>query len=196
MTQQPSRLKAFLPESSALTPLHNQTLDMVFFGLLTKRRHSLLAQSEAYLQNYTSLNNNNTRTRQNDIAHIRPFQLQRMATAYANAKVCLVVHSYSDTSGGEYHRLSELSAFGCIPVVEQFADTLGMEGYQKCGRVVFAPSLESVVETAAAVIQSMEQQQEGKYQDFAHVEWWNKGIQWETILTTVLKPTNTSTTTT
>ena len=31
MTQQPSRLKAFLPETSALTPLHNRTLDMVFF---------------------------------------------------------------------------------------------------------------------------------------------------------------------
>ena len=104
--------------------------------------------------------------------------IRRQADAYKEAKVCMVVHSYTDDSGGEYHRLSEFAPFGCIPVMETFGDTIGIDRYKECGRMVFA-SGPDLMEAAANVTAKIDQ---GWYEDYSHVDWWKAGIQWETLL--------------
>ena len=53
-----------------------------------------------------------------------------MANIYSDSKVCLIAHAYDREAGGEYHRLSEVAPFGCIFVMEQISDIVGVDKYQ------------------------------------------------------------------
>lgn len=170
MTQYPSRMAWLLPED--IKPLRERLYDIVFFLGVATRRRQIYANATNYLENHPN----------QTIKIGKDKNVRRQAAAYGEAKVCLVVHSYHDDSGGEYHRLSEFAPFGCIPVMETFGDTIGIERYKECGRIVFAlgPDL---MEAAANVTAKIDQ---GWYQDHAHVDWWKAGIQWETLLSSVL----------
>jgi len=179
MMQQPSRLVSFEePEVTNMIALKERSYDLVFFGSITRRRKAIIVGSETYLRKQEELSNNRTIL----VTGVGPGQTSLMANAYKNAKVCLVMHSYSNVSGGEYHRLSEFARFGCIPVMEEFADTIGIEQYKQCGRVVFS-KLDKLFEVAANVIDLIDQG--SQYVDFSHINWWKTGVQWEDILPAV-----------
>ena len=171
MTQSPSRFAWLLPDD--IKPLRERLYDIVFFmGVPTRRR-----QTYGNATNYLETHPNQT------VKIGKDKNVRRQAAAYGEAKVCLVVHSYHDDSGGEYHRLSEFAPFGCIPVMETFGDTIGIDRYKECGRIVFA-SGPNLMEAAANVTAKIEQ---GWYKDIhSHVDWWKAGIQWETLLSSVL----------
>jgi hypothetical protein len=146
-----------------IKPLASRTLDVAFFGLMTKRR--IMLKEECLQRNWT-------------IQFDRTRQQLLMVDSYHNAKVCLVAHSYNKMSGGEYHRLSEVAIMGCIPVVEDFSDTIAIEDYRRCGGVVFA-SYESLIEAGSNVLKEVNnfERDTKKY-----VEWWARGINWEALL--------------
>lgn len=170
MTQFPSRIAWLL--SDDIKPLRERLYDVVFFaGVFTKRRIAY-ANATGYLENHPNRTLKITKDK----------SVRRQAAAYGEAKVCLVVHSYTDDSGGEYHRLSEFAPFGCIPVMERFGDTIGIERYSECGRIAFA-SGPDLMEAAAIVTAKIDQ---GWYQDHLHVDWWKAGIQWEILLSSAL----------
>jgi hypothetical protein len=104
--------------------------------------------------------------------------IQVQSEAYKNAKVCLIPHAYDWKSGGEYHRLSELGPFGCVPVLENFSDNIGIESYQRCGGAVFA-NYDDLLTTAEDVISKVDQ---GLYSSRSIKNWWKAGIAWDTIL--------------
>ena len=106
-----------------------------------------------------------------------------MANIYKEAKTCLVLHSYSNESGGEYHRLSEMAPLVCVPITERFSDRLGMKTYENCGAVVF-DGLENLASTTIDVVRKIDR---GDYEEKASemIDWWEAGIQWEQIFPTV-----------
>ena len=166
MTQYPSRFASLVPDN--IKPLRERLYDIVFFvGVFTSRRQAYTNATE-YLENHPNRTVKITKDK----------SIRRQADAYKEAKVCMVVHSYTDDSGGEYHRLSEFAPFGCIPVMETFGDTIGIDRYKECGRMVFA-SGPDLMEAAANVTAKIDQ---GWYEDYSHVDWWKAGIQWETLL--------------
>eukprot|EP00585_Thalassiosira_rotula_P025719 CAMPEP_0196235122 /NCGR_PEP_ID=MMETSP0913-20130531/4991_1 /TAXON_ID=49265 /ORGANISM="Thalassiosira rotula, Strain GSO102" /LENGTH=189 /DNA_ID=CAMNT_0041516323 /DNA_START=8 /DNA_END=574 /DNA_ORIENTATION=+ len=171
MTQTPSRLSMGEPKIAKI--IQYRSIDMVFFGLITKRRTFLTKAADAYREAHP-----------NRTVHIdhnnQPISL---AAAYAEAKVCLILHSYRSTSGGEYHRLSEFAPFGCIPVMENFADTIGIRVYERCGGAIFTNQT-NMMAAAEDVIANIDR---GSYNlgSKAITNWWKAGIHWEKILPTV-----------
>jgi len=173
MTQSPSRLAPYHPKVQRR--LEERLIDVVFFGLITARRKKILTEkSFAYLRSHPQ--------KIHVVEKVRPNELQMMADAYMNSKICLVAHAFNDESGGEYHRLSEIAGFGCIPLMERFADTIGMERYEECGGVIFSGK-EDLFETAIDIIAKIDQ---GVYGSRAkYLDWWNTGIDWGSILTSL-----------
>ncbi len=172
MTQSPSRLAPYHP--IVQRRLEERSFDIVFLGLITRRRKFLTEKSFTYLRSHPK--------RIHIIENVRPNESQMMADAYMNAKICLVAHSYSDESGGEYHRLSEIAGFGCTPIMERFADKIGIERYEKCGGVVFSGK-EDLFETAIDIIAKIDQGVYGSRTKY--LDWWSTGIKWESILTSM-----------
>ena len=169
MTQSPGRLSMY----ENVVPLWSRSIDVVFLGAITKRRQALVESSNVYAA-----------------AHLdrlvrvgQEFNVVSIGRQYSEAKVCLVAHSYSANSGGEYHRLSEMAPFGCIPVMERFSDKIGIDIYEKCAGVVF-DNMTNLFETADKVLAKID---EGYYDDRinATVDWWKAGIHWGIILQTV-----------
>ncbi len=172
MTQSPtSRLSMYEP-AVAKDP-QSRSIDMVFFGLITGRREVLVELSNAYAVAHPDW-----------IVRVgKDISADSIGRQYSEAKLCLVAHSYHANSGGEYHRLSEMAPFGCIPVMEHFSDKIGIDIYEKCAGIIFE-NVTNLVEAAVDVIAKIDQ---GYYNDRinAIVSWWRIGIQWETILQTV-----------
>lgn len=171
MTQTPSRISQFLPEVPKI--IQERNIDMVFFGLITNRRTGL---SKAAVEHGKTHPNSN-------VIVTNAFELRHISKSYQEAKVCLLMHSYTSHCGGEYHRMSEFGPFGCIPVMEKFADTVGIHAYEKCGGAIFTNSTH-VIPTAAGVVEQIDK---GLYNNRSQdiINWWKKGIRWETILPTV-----------
>ena len=109
-----SRISSLAPLDSP--PLHKRSLDIAFFGLMTPRRaHFLESLSK------TSLVYKFEREKRAD----------RIVRAYSDAKVCCILQSYSNVSGGEYHRLSDISQMGCMLVMERVADSVKLGNLSK-----------------------------------------------------------------
>jgi len=172
MTQSPtSRLSIYEP--AVVKDPQSRSIDMAFFGLITNRRQFLVESSNAYAAAHPDR-----------VVRVgKDNNAESIGRQYPEAKVCLVAHSYTTESGGEYHRLSEIAPFGCIPVMEHFTDKIGIHIYEKCAGVVFANAT-NLVDAAADVVAKIDR---GDYHDRinAIVDWWKAGIQWYTILRTV-----------
>ncbi|CAB9504612.1 expressed unknown protein [Seminavis robusta] len=167
-----------------IIPLQQRPLDVVFFGAIKPRRQALWDRV----------------TKQQQQHHWR-FQYSTNLTfikqSYATAKICLIVHSYSNQSAGEYHRLVELAGSACRIVVEPFADTIGMHAYQHCGGVVVAPSYHQILPTIRRVLQEIDHIKSTVLQDDntttldnetkRRLEWWNHKIQWERLLNDIFR---------
>lgn len=173
MHQSPSRLTSIVAASDneSQISLADRPFDIVFFGLITKRRRFLLAESEKYMAAHPNSSVLVMKT--------RPREISYMINAYKKAKVCIIAHSYSNVSGGEYHRLTEFAEFGCIPVMEDFSDKIGINQYRQCAHSFFAKQ-DNLFKTAEDVITLINAGKIGS--DFSHVQWWKEGIAWEKIL--------------
>lgn len=152
-----------------LKPLSQRTYDIVFFGLITRRRKFLLEDSAKY----KSVHPNSSIL----VTKKSPRHISFMADAYKNAKICLIAHSYSNISGGEYHRLTEFAEYGCIPVMEEFSDHIGVKKYEKCAHSFFTTK-DHLFQTAENVMSLINK---GEFDDFSHVRWWKKGIKWDSV---------------
>jgi hypothetical protein len=176
-------------------------LDVVFFGSLKERRIELLRQLQVTAN--TTVNNNTTTIVNQQPTHHHYHQhhhhhnwtirfdystnLSFIQESYHHAKICLIIHAYAAKSAGEYHRLHELATTSdCVPVVETFADTIGMDAYTRCGGVVFGPyaSLVSIIQQVWHDITTMHN---GNGNDYAQKQelaflWWQNKIQWNRLL--------------
>jgi len=172
MTQSPSRLSPFVPP--VRKELKGRLHDFVFFGAMTARRREHLPRLLAsHLKTCANCS----------VVISRDQHLPSIANAYKEAKVCLILHSYAKDSGGEYHRLSEVTPFGCVPVVESFSDRLGVSAYAAHGGVVFADIEE--LANATKVVLHMIDSGHFDHRINESVRWWNAGIQWELVLSSV-----------
>ena len=164
MHQIPSRLFDFEPKVPK--PLKDRSVDMVFHGFMSNRRNVLREGAAKYPNRTAVVGTSNN--------------VGKITDTYREAKVCMIVHTYSSISGGEYHRLSEIAPFGCIPVMEHFSDKFGIDVYERCSGARFA-IWTSVVDTAEAVLKEIDM---GLYSETMPmiVDWWRAGINWEDLL--------------
>ena len=168
MTQTPSRFAKFEPSISK--ELKDRKLDIVFFGSISSRRKVFTKK----LNEYLTSNSNRQGVFQTS------WKTKSITNSYKEGKVCILPHTHGAISGGEYHRYSEFGPFGCVPVIEHFADTIGIEVYEQCGGVIFA-SYDEIWETAIDVVQKIDR---GLYigSSQRYANWWKEGIHWEKIL--------------
>jgi hypothetical protein len=176
MTQSRSRIMPNV--KPPIVSLSNRSIDAAFFGTQSTPRRQTFFQMA---RNFTTLANRTTYFR--DL-----IQAQRtgrwarlhMSLNYANAKVCIVAHTFPIVSSGELHRLSEFAPFGCIPVMETFSDTIGIEQYQRCAKVHFG-SFDKLFQVTDDVLKKIETTNIS----LDHVDWWSAGIRWGEILPTI-----------
>ena len=171
MTATPSRISQYLPESPKV--IQERNIDMVFFGEISNRRTGMLKAAEEHRKAHPN----------SQVVVAKVHKVGVVVSNYQEAKTCLLMHSFKDNCGGEYHRWSEFGAYGCIPVMEQFADTVGIHAYERCGGAVFT-NRTHVIQTAASIVEKIDK---GLYNNRSQeiVNWWKRGIQWDTILPTV-----------
>ena len=174
MTQSPSRISS--QEPPIPKELKERTHAIVFFGYLGPR-----SQRRRDLREKIKLLD---RQNKQNIIFEQSTDTNYQAVAYADAKVCLIAHAYHNQSGGEYHRLSEFGPFGCVPVLEEFSDTIGLNSFSRCGGAVFT-SYQNLLTTAEDIITWID---EGKYRLSSRSisNWWRAGIQWEAMLPSLL----------
>ena len=179
-------------EQALLVEPGERTIDVVFFGVMTPRRKQIQVQ----LQQIASQQNWNMIFEEVENSGSR---LKYMADQYQRSKICLIVHSFvgsSITGGdnaavtgtkspGEYHRLSEMTPSGCLPVVETFGDEIGLdEYYRQCGGVVFSDLayIPSVIQTLLSTNYDNAEKMHGR------VTWWySYKIDWGNLLELILK---------
>ncbi|CAJ1934460.1 unnamed protein product [Cylindrotheca closterium] len=162
-----------------LPALWERPNDIAFFGTLTEHRNSVL----------TTIKNPDPTTPEWESIMEQSHDKLRMVKTYLHSKVCLTVHAFPQKGPGEYHRLSELGVSGCVPVMERFEDTLGIQVYKLCGGVVFAAEAEELPDQIASVLEEMEVDEEGQDDSMRRrVEWWKARVKWETILVDAFGP--------
>ena len=175
MTQTPSRLVEHEP--SFIKPLEHRSIDIIFYGSPTNRR-KIFAEEEEYYKTHGYPERNITFITNRGVAETG--KVEMMSEAYADAKVCVVVHSYSSEAGGEYHRYSEFAPFGCVPVVEHISDYISVEALERCGRFNFVSArlvFQRAIEIVGMIHRGMYQDEEVK----SMTQWWRDGIQWESL---------------
>ena len=168
-----NRLKPLLP--SKLKPLRLRRRRAVMFGvvetsrrqLLLKKLHQNLRKSgisvELWAQNIGASNSTKN---------------EYMSKMYAESQFCVNLHSYSNFSPGELHRLSEIVQFQCIPIFEEFSDKIGIEAYTKCGGVLFT-SFRNFTKTIKTGLEMIEG---NHFYSNKFSNWWATGIRWQTLL--------------
>jgi len=179
-----SRFKSLIPPGpeGGLVPLHNRSMDVTFFGLITRRRKWFHEKNFDPQRNGT-LSAFNIRFEKNMNVHT-------VAKAYADSKICLTLHSYYPDSAGEYHRLSEMNRFGCIVIMESFQDTLLEDTLSRFGGVIFAShaDLPGVIERELEKINGTSFEELNRHQN-AVDKWWEENeIQWNGLLEKILGP--------
>jgi len=178
--------KRIKTQVGALVPLPERPLDVVFFGTMTPHRRAV---SAAFDRTRYTVRFGKTQTapvtRAGTVvwgsAAGNAAELRDMD--YRAAKVCLVMHRDAEARAGEFHRLSELAKFGCVPVVERFGDAQMVDALARCAGVVQA-ELGDLVGAVGRVLKRPRQ--------FAsmplRVKWWEEGINWRQLLNMSLGP--------
>ena len=171
MTQNPSRMAQYEPTEPK--DLQQRSIDMSFFGEMTNRRNGLREGAATYREAHPD--------RKTAIKKLH--NLQGVANHYKETKVCLLMHSYSTRSGGEFHRVSEFAPFGCIPVMERFMDTFGMNVYDRCANAFFEEWQNLTIRAAEVVANIDNGLYVGREHQLKH--WWKTGVHWERLLPTL-----------
>mmetsp|Transcript_43662 Transcript_43662/g.105309 ORF Transcript_43662/g.105309 Transcript_43662/m.105309 type:complete len:382 (+) Transcript_43662:3-1148(+) len=149
-----------------------RSIDIAFFGTLTEHRKSALKTIE----------NPNPTNPEWETAMEQSHDKLKIVQTYLHSKVCLTVHAFPQKGPGEYHRLSELGVSGCVPVMERFEDTLGMQVYKLCGGVVFG-DVEELPDQIASILEQIDVDEEEQDDSMRRrVEWWKARVNWASIL--------------
>ena len=158
-----NRLDNFAP--TLPKPISERKYDVVHFGVMSGERVKLKKALEEQHPDMTVLIETNT-------------NMTQISAAYMDAKTCVIVHSHSRISAGEYHRISDFAKFGCVPIVETIADTdVGLSFLTECAGMVSA-DLDELVPSIVRVLE-----EEIHFDDMqARMDWWNNGIEWATLL--------------
>jgi len=171
-----NRLRAdYHPKNeNELLPYQERSIDAVFFGMYSSRRTKFATE---YLKGNGTLSTYNIVFRKK----MRP--LGAVAKGYSNAKICLVLHSYTADSAGEYHRMSDFKRFGCVPIMETFGDKMLAETLSSCAGIKFADfddisstvinELKRINVTSADVLRE---------EQLTIDRWWERGIEWNRFL--------------
>jgi len=154
-----------------LKPIAQRQYDVVFFSLMTNRRNHLKATMETLHPEW-------------NIRFGRNMREKNVVEAYLDAKICLTMHAFGNISGGEYHRLSDVAPMGCIPLMEEWSDKIGVDVYSTCGGVVFSRE-EDLISTAARLLENINSVEEERKM-MKRVQWWSNDIDWRSLLTRVL----------
>lgn len=174
---------------SAFKPSKDRDIDAVLLGFISNRRKEFKAQ---YLvdendPNGTIQHDYNTSLSSQNIVY--KVQKKNQHRFYENAKICMVVHAHLADGACEYHRLSEISRFGCILVVENVGDTLTVDALQQCGGVHFAGYHEvakTIHEQLAYIEETPESELKARQEKFDR--WWADGVHWEGLFETIFGP--------
>jgi hypothetical protein len=162
MIQSVSRLES---QELKLEPLQTRSHSIVYLDRIDDTPKALL---------WTNNTNQHPET-----FNLSEMRLRDMTNLYRNTKVCVVSRRYYTSSvGGGYKHLSELARFGCIPVFETFSDSIGTSSFEHCGRVIFSNE-EELLKRATDVVGVINH---GLINDFTHVDWWKKGVNWGQLL--------------
>jgi hypothetical protein len=155
-----------------LKSLRERQYDVVFFGRMTPRRMALKDALQKLPWN-TQFENINYK--------------HRISQMYGEAKICLTIHADTSISGGELHRLTDFARKGCIPLMEKWNDTIGMDVYTatgKCGGGVVFASHDDLVAAATRLLERINNSTEMEESMMVdRVKWWRKDIEWPTLLT-------------
>jgi len=173
------------PERETLKPLKDRDLSMVMFAAMTQRR---LPIQNRILRDY--------KHRWGLYKYTSNYNIEAQKRDYKNAKVCMVVHSYTAKSAMEFHRLGEMAPSGCMPIIESVQDTLAMDIYQRCGGVVLA-DYDQILNVTDHALQAIHKEQHNKSHYFAgmayrrnvtaRAQWWSRKIQWPDLLNLILQ---------
>ncbi|CAB9526536.1 expressed unknown protein [Seminavis robusta] len=158
-----------LGEADNMHSLTNRSIDVVFFGDMSRKRRKPLIKSF-----------------NDELSNVRAEQTKstkRMKKSYEDSKVCLITHGYHTGAAGETHRLSEFGRFGCIPILETWSDELFLEPYRKCADVVFA-DYDNLLNATKAVLNGINSSDDKNLSK--RVNWWRTGVKWELVLTTAM----------
>jgi len=177
-----NRLKPSLP--SQLKPLRLRRRRAVMFGVVeTSRRQLLLKKLHENLRN----SGISVELWAQNIGTSNSTKNKYMSKMYAESQFCVNLHSYSNFSPGELHRLSEIVQFQCIPIFEEFFDKIGIEAYTKCGGVLFT-SFQNFIKTINTGLEMIEG---NHYSNNKFSNWWATGIRWQTLLHDIMLFDNT-----
>lgn len=159
-------------------PLADRPVEIAFFGKATGRRSNLY---DRFVQEYK-------RTTQGKLPVTRFGRLKipkSLARTYIDAKVCPIIHAYSNRAAGEFHRLGDFLPSGCIPIMESIPEDVAWTRIlSECGGVIFA----NIAELPGVVVEQLMRLRGPSssgaiYQRQAAAKlWWDEGINWGLLL--------------
>jgi hypothetical protein len=112
-----------------------------------------------------------------------------LQAAYSNASTCPTVHASMASSAGEYHRLSEIIHYGCVPIFETFADTVGIELLRTCAKVYFA-TYDDMIPTISSILSDIKKDGEGVWKErMKAMLWWQRqDVELDDLLVDIFGP--------
>lgn len=142
-------------------PIRSRPHDIGFIASLLPRRvafDDLLGQ-----ENFT------------DVVYGMMSDQEKVHASYTHAKICLCLHVSEATSAGEYHRLSDVVRFGCVPIFEGFADHVGVQLIADCGGVYFVTA-EELIPKSHQIINSLQADVNNTWENktLQFREWWKR----------------------
>jgi hypothetical protein len=175
----PMMHQARLGEPKEIIPLKNRSVDVAFYGYIgseTMRRFKLRAQFNPTV----NLN----------FVFSQDLDMNTMVNTYTNTKICLIPH-VNGVGALETHRLSEISRFGCIPIVETVNDRLLIQPYQECGDVTFT-DFDNLLNASIEMVSKIQSTPASILVDnmSKRLEWWRDGVHWESLLTDIFGAKN------
>ena len=175
-----NRLSSWKPK--IIKPLVARQDNAVFFGVVeTTRRKRILPAITRHFARAQNIDKDATSIITGNIGESRNQTNELMAMTYSNSRICFNIHSYASLSPGEYHRLSEVIPFGCIPLFESFADTIGIDAYSTCGGVIFVDDVRLFHDSLISTLTNIHTDRMD-----LRLKWWENGIHWETLLHDIL----------
>ena len=175
-----SRLRKSAKSVSGLLPTKERKINSILIGTATPRRKLWIDKTNkiikaAYPGLDISLETMGIFLRQVDSTNE-----EAQAILYSQSKTCFIIHSYSGNTSEEFHRISEMAPFGCIPIVESTNDFFAKRSYEECGGVVFVAE-SSILQAIEDAAREMLMLDKGISQR-ARIQWWENGIRWPELL--------------
>ncbi|KAG7372454.1 hypothetical protein IV203_018597 [Nitzschia inconspicua] len=152
-----------------IVPMKKRSIDVVFYAYME--------DSSRRMDIWSQFNTTNIR-----YLFSTEYDSDEIIQTYSNSKICIIVHSETE-SAMETHRLSEVSRFGCIPLIETVNDTLLLEPYQECGDVNFV-EFDNLVNASIEMLSKIQRTPSRVLEKEMRkrLQWWKNGIIWETLL--------------